>query len=131
MAMYLKGPKVGYDWLDAKYLKDPVILEMAAKVHGVGEESLISHNFDTFQKGSYPEYGMTITMKDGAVYSQTRQFPKGHPQNPYTREECIENFRVATATIFTAEQCDKLVDLIMNRLEDVEDLSILGEYLKA
>ena len=50
---------------------------------------------------------------------------------PYTREECIENFRVATATIFTAEQCDKLVDLIMNRLEDVEDLSILGEYLKA
>ena len=74
---------------------------------------------------------MKITLKDGYGLRGLHPVPQGPPQNPYTREECIENFRVATATIFTAEQCDKLVDLIMNRLEDVEDLSILGEYLKA
>ena len=91
----------------------------------------VSSQFDRFREGGYPTYEMKITLKDGTAYEDSIQFPKGHPQNPYTREECIENFRVATATIFTAEQCDKLVDLIMNRLEDVEDPSILGEYLKA
>ena len=131
LAMYLRGPQLGWEWAEEKYLRDPVILEMANRFKGVGRKERVSSQFDRFREGGYPTYEMKITLKDGTAYEDSIQFPKGHPQNPYTREECIENFRVATATIFTAEQCDKLVDLIMNRLEDVEDLSILGEYLKA
>ena len=130
LAMYLRGPQLGWEWAEEKYLKDPVILEMAAKVHGVGEESLISHNFDTFQKGSYPEYGMTITMKDGAVYSQTRQFPKGHPQNDYTRQECIDVFKLATGDVMSEEKQDALCDFILNKLENVEDMAEISKYVK-
>ena len=104
MAMYLKGPEVGTEWLDEKYLRDPEILKMAAKVKGVGEVSLISHNFDTFQQGSYPSYTMKVTMEDGTIYDEAVQFPKGHPQNPYTREECIACFKLATKGLMSEEK---------------------------
>ncbi|MGL6197385.1 MAG: MmgE/PrpD family protein [Lachnospiraceae bacterium] len=129
LAMYLKGPSVGYDWLDERYLTDSEILAMASKVKGVGEESLISHNFATFQQGSYPEYSMTITMVDGTVYSETMRFPKGHPQNDYTRQECIDVFRLATDAVMSREKQDALCDFILNRLEHVEDMGEIGPLL--
>ena len=129
MAMYLKGPKVGTQWLDEKYLKDPEILKMASKVHGVGETSLISSNFDTFQQGSYPSYTMKMVMEDGTVYEEAVQFPKGHPQNPYTREECIACFKLATDGLMSAEKQDELCDFVLNKLEDTEDMAVIGKYL--
>ena len=131
MAMYLKGPNVGNDWLDEKYLTDPEILEMASKVKGVGEESLISHNFDIFQQGSYPEYGMKITMDDGTEYEESMRYPKGHPKNDYTREECIEVFKLATGAVMSVEKQDALCDFILNQLEHVEDMAVIGPLLKA
>jgi len=130
IAMYLKGPTVGYDWLDKKYLTDPTILEMASRFRGVGEESLISHNFDTFQKGSYPEYGMIITMKDGTEYKETMRFPKGHPYNDYTREECIDVFKLATSAVMNEASQDALCDFIFNELENCNDMANIAKLLK-
>ena len=102
---------------------------MASRVKGVGETSLISSNFDTFQKGSYPSYTMKVTMKDGTVYEEAVQFPKGHPKNPYTREECIDCFKLATRGLLSEEKQDELCDFILNRLETVEDMEEIGKYL--
>lgn len=131
LAMYLRGPQMGWEWAEEKYLKDPVILDMCNRFKGVGRVERVSTQFDTFRTGGYPTYEMKITLKDGTVYEDEIHYPKGHPRNPYTREEGIENFRIATASILSREQADKLVDLIMNRLEQVDDLSIIGDYLKA
>lgn len=131
LAMYLKGPKVGYDWLDAKYLTDPVILEMASKVHGVGEESLIPHNFATFQKGGYLDYTMRIVLKDGTEYRESLAYPKGHPRNPYTREECIASFHQQTEEVMSQERRDAFVDFVFHRMEDCPDMAEIGPYLKA
>lgn len=130
MAMYLKGPKVGTEWLDEKYLRDPEILKMASKVKGIGETSLISSNFDMFQKGSYPAYAMRVTMEDGTVYEESVQYPKGHPKNPYTRQECIDCFKLATGDVMSEEKQDALCDLILNHLEEIEDMAEVGAYLK-
>ena len=100
-----------------------------AKVHGVGKTSLISHNFDVFQSGSYPEYSMAITLKDGTVYTETRQFPKGHPQNDYTRQECIDVFKLATGDVMSADKQDALCDFILNRLDQVGDMAELSRYV--
>ena len=113
MAMYLKGPKVGTAWLEEEYLKDPEILKMASKVKGIGEKSLISSNFAKFQEGSYPSYAMRVTMEDGTVYEEAIQFPKGHPQNPYTRQECIDCFKLATGGLMSEEKQDVLCDYIL------------------
>lgn len=129
MAMYLKGPKVGTAWLEEKYLKDPEILKMASKVKGIGEKSLISSNFAKFQEGSYPSYSMRVTMEDGTVYEEAIQFPKGHPQNPYTRQECIDCFKLATGDLMSQEKQDALCDYILNELEHVEDMAEIGRYL--
>jgi len=130
IAMYLKGPTVGYDWLDEKYLTDPTILAMASKFKGVGGESLISHNFDIFQQGSYPEYGMKIIMEDGMEYEQTMRYPKGHPKNDYTRRECIDVFKLATGAVMSEEKQDALCDFVLNQLEYVEDMAAIGTLLK-
>lgn len=129
MAMYLKGPKVGTAWLEEKYLKDPEILKMASKVKGIGEKSLISSNFAKFQEGSYPSYAMKVTMEDGTVYEEAIQFPKGHPQNPYTRQECIDCFKLATGDLMSEEKQNALCDYILNELEHVEDMAEIGRYL--
>lgn len=129
IAMYLKGPRVGYDWLDGKYLTDPEILALAGKVHGVGETSLISHNFNVFQSGSYPEYAMKVTLKDGTAYEKAMQFPKGHPKNDYTRQECIDVFKLATADVMSPARQDALCDFILNRLEDCADMAEIAPYL--
>lgn len=129
MAMYLKGPKVGTAWLEEKYLKDPEILKMASKVKGIGEKSLISSNFAKFQEGSYPSYAMKVTMEDGTVYEEAIQFPKGHPQNPYTRQECIDCFKLATGDLMSEEKQNALCDYILNELENVEDMAEIGRYL--
>lgn len=129
MAMYLKGPKVGTAWLEEKYLKDPEILKMASKVKGIGEKSLISSNFAKFQEGSYPSYAMKVTMEDGTVYEKAIQFPKGHPQNPYTRQECIDCFKLATGDLMSEEKQNALCDYILNELEHVEDMAEIGRYL--
>lgn len=131
LAMYLRGPQIGWEWSEEKYLKDPVILEMCNRFKGVGRVERVSSQFDRFRAGSYPSYEMKITLKDGTAYEDSIQFPKGHPQNPYTREEGIENFRLATACILSKEQADSLIDLIMNKLETLNDLSVLGDFLKA
>ena len=128
MAMYLKGPKVGYDWLDAKYLSDPEILKLAGKVHGVGEISTIPQNFTMFQQGSYPTYGMKIVMKDGTVYEESMQFPKGHPKNDYTRQECIDVFKLATSDLMSEEKQDALCEFIFN-LDKVEDMGEIAKYI--
>lgn len=129
MAMYLKGPQPGTAWLDEKYLKDPEILKMASKVKGVGETSLISTNFNTFQQGSYPSYTMKVVMEDGKVYEEAVQFPKGHPKNPYTRQECIDCFKLATGGLMKEEKQDALCDFILNKLESTEDMSEISRYI--
>lgn len=129
MAMYLKGPKVGTAWLEEKYLKDPEILKIASKVKGIGEKSLISSNFAKFQEGSYPSYAMKVTMEDSTVYEEAIQFPKGHPQNPYTRQECIDCFKLATGDLMSEEKQNALCDYILNELEHVEDMAEIGRYL--
>ncbi len=131
LAMYLKSPKVGYSWLDEKYLKDPEILDMASKVVCVGEDKKVPHYvyFDMFAKGEYPEYGMKITLNDGTVYEQTLHYPKGHPKNPYTREDTIESFATQVDGIITPEERDRIVDFVYHKLDSVEDMSVIADYL--
>ena len=68
-------------------------------------------------------------MEDGAVYEEAIQFPKGHPQNPYTRQECIDCFKLATGDLMSEEKQNALCDFILNRLEQVEDMEEIGKYL--
>ncbi len=130
-AMYLKGPKPGWEWTEAKYLTDPTILEMASRVYSLGEQHHPREGFWEFKKGGYLDYYMKITLKDGTVYEKSLTYPVGHPKNPYTRQESIRVFRLATKDVLSPEKTEALIDLFLNRMEETEDLSILGELVTA
>lgn len=131
IAMFLKGPKVGYDWLNEKYLNDPVILDMATKVVCTGEDKQVPHYiyFDMFAQGDYPEYGMKVFMDNGEVHEKTIHFPKGHPKNPYTRQDTIDSFAIQVEGIISNEDRDRIVSFVYDKLEDVEDMSVVADLI--
>ena len=111
--------------------RTPVILEMANRFRGVGRVEQVSSQFDRFREGRLPHLRDEDHPQGRYGLRGLHPVPQGPPRTPIPARSVSRTSASPPATIFTAEQCDKLVDLIMNRLEDVEDLSILGEYLKA
>lgn len=131
LAMYFRGPKRPCDWLDPKYLKDPAIIDMAKRVVGIGVPGISHYNhFVSYQHGGYLTYDMKVVMKDGTEYTETLEFPKGHPRNPFDREGIIENFRLQTNEILTPERQDAFVDFVFNKLENTDDMAVIADYLK-
>jgi 2-methylcitrate dehydratase PrpD len=129
LAMYLKGPAMGVAWLDEKYLTDPEILQLASRVVGIGETDVSHyHHFVSFQNGGYLTYQMKIIMKDGSHYQESLDYPKGHPSNPFTDQECIDNFHLQTRDVLAEDRRDALVDFVFNRLESVQDMTEMIPY---
>jgi 2-methylcitrate dehydratase PrpD len=63
---------------------------------------------------------VTVTLKDGRRFTATRDFPKGDPQEPLTREEIAAKFiDNATARYSTAE-CRTLIEMV-RALPSLED----------
>lgn len=131
IAMLLVGPQPGHEWADHKYLNDAKILDFASRVLPEGEQTKPSLCFNKFREKSYPKYGMRIIMKDGTEYKIEKQFSKGHPKNFYTIQDSIDVFKLATSQVLSEEKADALIDFCLNRMEEVEDMSVIGGLLKA
>ena len=56
------------------------------------------------------------------------QFPKGHPKNDYTRQECIDVFKLATSDLMSEEKQDALCEFIFN-LDKVQDMGEIAKYI--
>ena len=67
-----------------------------------------------------------VTMRDGKVFEKEILDPKGHPNNPLSREELEEKFRSACAGLLTKSKQDRVIDAVWN-LECVSDL---GDMMK-
>jgi 2-methylcitrate dehydratase PrpD len=66
-----------------------------------------------------------IHMRDGRVYSERVEYPKGDPENPFTRDEENMYFRDLTgfsAKPLRAEKIEKIISLV-STMEDVQDVS--------
>lgn len=130
LAAYMLNGEQGPGWYEAEKLKDPKVLDLAAKVKIEGEDILLMEAFDIFVNGSFPKVSMRITRKDGAVCEGEMQFPKGHPRNPMTWEECIQTFRIgAKQADLSAENTEKFIEYCGN-LEKLEDITCLAECLR-
>lgn len=71
-----------------------------------------------------------VSTRDGNNFSQKMHHVKGSPEKPMTFEECAEKAqRCAQFAGFSAEKMDMLVEHI-NRLEQLEDVSVILELLK-
>ena len=126
IAMYLLIPVPGPNWFDLSMLRDPKVLELAAKVKpGKSSPDIINLCFKGFQRGEFPMKTVTITTKDGKTYSESMDCHPGHPRNMMSHEEFCDRFRIEAAPTLDADKIEKAIEAL-SHLEDCEDVAELG-----
>ena len=126
IAMYLLNPVPGPNWFDLSMLRDPKVLELAAKVKpGKSSPDIINLCFKGFQRGEFPMKTVTITTKDGKTYSESMDCHPGHPRNMMSHEEFCDRFRIEAAPTLDADKIEKAIEAL-SHLEDCEDVAELG-----
>lgn len=126
IAMYLLNPVPGPNWFDLSMLRDPKVLELAAKVKpGKSSPDIINLCFKGFQRGEFPMKTVTITTKDGKTYSESMDCHPGHPRNMMSHEEFCDRFRIEAAPTLDADKIEKVIEAL-SHLEDCEDVAELG-----
>lgn len=129
IAAALIDPEPGPNWYTEEKFNDPKIIEYGKKVKaGPDKEQTLLESFHIYQQGSHPEKTVTITMKDGTVYSKTQRTHKGHPLDMLSREEFCELFRREASFALTPEQTEKIIDFVLN-IDKVDDVSKIHELL--
>ena len=75
---------------------------------------------------SLPEFGARVhtTLKDGRTFSNEYSYVKGHPQNPFTKQELVDKFK--SCVPYSAYKLDdatqnSVIEAILN-LEEVDDV---------
>ncbi|MDR1358377.1 MAG: MmgE/PrpD family protein [Coriobacteriales bacterium] len=115
VASVLLDPTPGSNWYSPENLKDPTVLELAAKVKpGPSPEHTLRGSFALYEDGAFPVKTVTITLKDGTVYTRTQATHKGHPDDMLNRDEFTALFRLNASKVFDAEHTEKLIAYFLN-----------------
>lgn len=69
---------------------------------------------------------VTIETADGAVYTETVNYPKGDRMNPFTQEEMESKFRMLTSPVFGKERTEE----ILNTCRYLEEVKDVREFVK-
>lgn len=78
-----------------------------------------------------PASEVTIHLKDGRSVSGFRRRPRGYPGGaPLTRDDVLAKFRDCAQTRLSPDRCEELAHLV-DRLEELSDISILAQALRA
>ncbi|MCJ7595465.1 MAG: MmgE/PrpD family protein [Desulfobacterales bacterium] len=124
VTMALMGEPTGPNWYREELLHDPKVLELQHRVK-LEEDPLATKSF-------YPGYKtpstVEIIMKDGARYSKSVKYPRGEPENPFTKQDHIDKLtNMALWVGMRQEQIDELIRTLdgLDRLENISELTRL------
>jgi 2-methylcitrate dehydratase len=73
---------------------------------------------------------VTVRLNNGKEYTQRVDYPKGHPDAPFSREEVLGKFRNCAEMVLSKEAAERTIDIIDN-MEGVENLHTLASVLMA
>jgi 2-methylcitrate dehydratase PrpD len=120
IATALKFGKVGLEAFTEERLNDGELRDLIARVELCSDEEL---------DREYPEkWGaiVEVSTRDGRVFSQKVEYPKGDPQNPLSREEFSDKFINLTEGILPIERSTSMLGRILE-LEEIERVNQLFE----
>jgi 2-methylcitrate dehydratase PrpD len=104
VAMVLLGIKPGPDWFSDRTLRDPKALSLAKKVKiEVDDEAT-----RIFVKDRKMVSTVQISIDDGQRLTARKEYAKGDPKNPMTKDELLEKFRTLAKQTLTASKTEKL-----------------------
>ncbi len=117
-AIAILDRRVGPDQYAPKKLKDPRVREMIDKIKLKADPSL-----DRFGRAGISE----IRTKQGDVYRQRVEYPKGDPRNPMTDQEIEEKFRSMAEKFMTELQMKEIISTVY----ELERLQMVNGLMKA
>ena len=112
--------EMDFSFFTDEAVKDPDTRQLVGKVNWVFLEE---------RSGPFENQEITLTMKDGTVFSYRVEHPKGEPQNPHTPEELAAKYRkCARFAGYNDETIERVKDMVLD-LEHVSDISSLTGLL--
>jgi len=125
VTMVLMCEPTGPNWFREDMLKNPRVRKLQHKVKLV-EDPVATKKF-------YPGYRtpstVEIIMQDDRRFSKSVEYPKGEPENPFTREDHINKLtNMASWLGMKQTQIDELIQTL-NTLEKVNNISELTRLL--
>lgn len=123
LAMGIIDGEVGRAEFAKDQWRDPKVQELMAKMEFQGDAELTK---------DFPKKWtaiVQITTKDGQVYTQRIDLPKGGPDNPFTDQELEAKFNKMATKLMSQAQANRIIDTCLN-LDKVSDVSQLTRLLK-
>ncbi|HEX4155504.1 MAG TPA: MmgE/PrpD family protein [Acidobacteriaceae bacterium] len=113
---------VGPDQYAKMEWKQPRMRELMGKMWFQGDAEMTKN---------FPEHwdcDVTITMKNGTVYTKHIDLPKGQPGNPMTDQEINAKFSNMAEKLMPKSQIDQIIKMVYN-LDKVQDVNSLTKLL--
>ncbi len=113
---------IEFDFFTNESVKDPDTRELMSrtKYTVIKREDLV---------GPFGYQELVLKMKDGSIYSQKVEHPKGEPQNPQSPEELEAKFRkCALYAKYKEPAISRIKDMVAD-FENIKDITELTELL--
>ncbi|NLO97245.1 MAG: MmgE/PrpD family protein [Peptococcaceae bacterium] len=120
VATALAKKQVGLQHYTDEAIKDPAILDMAAKISLAYDPALDSTGLEPGR--------VAVTLKDGKTYSVQMDTATGSPERPITFEECENKFRNCIEFADRSLPPEN-VEKVINMVKDLENLSDIRELI--
>jgi 2-methylcitrate dehydratase PrpD len=119
VTMVVMGEPTGPNWFRGELLSKPEVKAFQHKVKVVEDPVATKKFFPGYETPSTVE----MTMKDGKEYAKTVVYPKGEPQNPFSRQDHINKLTNMALWIGMQQgQIDELIKTI-DSLETINSIS--------
>ncbi len=122
MAAALVDRKINLATFTDAMVQRPLIKEVESKI-----KLVVRNDVPIYTGSNEPGRAgnpVTIRLKDGRVYHNQVDNPRGSPEVPLTQEELLEKYRDCAGRILSNEQVERSIELMLH-LEEVEDLADL------
>ena len=124
----IHDPQAGPQWYSEERRMDRSVIDLSLRVRAEGPTLYLKEAFERFQRGDYPEYSVSILLKNGTKLFHAVPLPKGHPWNMFTQEEFEANFLRRAALALPDAKARNALDMIMT-LDAVPDIRNLMQTL--
>ena len=125
LAAYLNDPDASADWFSDENRAGGRVAEIESKIELLEPKMGAMDAFLEFFDGTFPEFTVTVKLKNGEEYVEKLRYPKGHPRNQFSLDEERAFFKHITTPFLGEEKANAFVAAI----DDLENVADIGELI--